>query len=113
MGILYDNSLTAFVVTTLILGGGASWLTGRAIARNWGPVWQVVFYAALLALPVRFLHYSLANGTLLSLQLLLTDTFILIAVGLLSYRLSQTTAMVSQYPWRYERTGPLTWSRKE
>ncbi len=109
MGLLYDNSLTAFLVVTVLLAGGASWLAGRALAQAWRPVGQLIFYAALLALPARFLHFSLANGTLLSLHYLLTDAILLILIGLLSYRLAQTTQMVTQYPWLYERKSPLSW----
>ena len=112
MGILYDNSATAFVIITLALAGGASWMSGRALAQTWQPAWISVAYAALLALPARFLHWSLANGTLLSVHYLVTDALILIAVGLLSYRLAQTTQMVTQYPWLYERTSAFTWTSK-
>ena len=34
MGLIYDNSLTAFLIVTLLLGGGAAWLTGRAGAGS-------------------------------------------------------------------------------
>jgi Domain of unknown function (DUF6867) len=113
MGVVYDNSLTAFVILTLLIGGGAAWMTGRALAQAWRSVWQLVFYAAMLSFPLRFLHWSLAKGTLLSAQFLLTDAAILIGIGLLSYRLSQTTQMVTQYPWLYRRQSPLSWTTKE
>lgn len=112
MGLLYDNSLHAFVLVTLVIGGGAAWMTGRALARSWRPVWQIVACAAALALPVRFLHWSLGGGTLLSAHYLVMDAILLILIGLLSYRLSQTTQMVTQYPWLYERKSPLSWSEK-
>lgn len=113
MGLVYDNSLTAFLIVTLLLGGGAAWLTGRALAQSWRPIGQLIGYAALLALPARFLHFSLANGTLLSVHYLATDAILLILIGLLSYRLAQTTQMVTQYPWLYERKTPLTWGAKQ
>ncbi len=110
MGLLYDNSLAAFVIITLVLAGGAAWLTGRALARAWSPVGLLIFYMLLLALPARFFHWSLAGGTLLSLQFYVTDAIILIAIALLSYRISRTTQMVTQYPWLYRRTSPITWA---
>ena len=110
MGIFYDNSLTAFILVTLVLAGGAAWLTGRAIARTWAPVGLLIGYMLLLALPTRFFHWSLADGTLLSLQFYLIDSLILIAIALLSYRIARTTQMVTQYPWLYRRTGPLSWA---
>ena len=112
MGVLYDNSAFAFVIVTVILGGGAAWLTGRALARSWQPVWKVVTYCLLLALPVRFLHFALGEGTLLSLHYLVVDAVILLALGYLSYRVAQTTTMVNQYPWLYERTSPISWTEK-
>ena len=112
MGILYDNTLFAFIVVTLVLGGGAAWLTGRAVARSWQPLWLCIFYCALLALPVRFLHFSLGDGTLLSAPLLASDMVILVAIGVIAYRVTQVTTMVSQYPWLYERRGPFNWSEK-
>ena len=81
MGTLYDNSLTAFIIITLVLAGGASWMSGRALAQTWQPSWLAVAYAILLALPARFLHWSLANGTLLSAHYLLTDAILLILIG--------------------------------
>ncbi|MDH3582411.1 MAG: hypothetical protein OEM91_17530, partial [Hyphomicrobiales bacterium] len=91
MGLVYDNSLTAFVIVTLVLAGGAAWLTGRALARAWKPIGLLVFYMLLLALPARFFHWSLADGTLLSLQFYLTDAVILTILAILSYRIAQTT----------------------
>lgn len=112
MGILYDNSAFAFLVVTIILGGGAAWLTGRAMAQNWQPLWKAIAYCLLLALPVRFLHFSLGDGTLLSAHYLLVDAIIIVAIGYLSYRVAQTSTMVNQYPWLYERTSPISWSDK-
>ncbi len=113
MGVLYDNSAFAFLVVTVVLGGGAAWLTGRALARSWQPVWKVVAYSLLLALPVRFLHFALGEGTLLSVHYLIVDALILLAMGYLAYRVAQTTTMVNQYPWLYERTSPISWIEKQ
>ena len=109
MGIIYDNSLTAFIVINFVLAGAAAWLTGRALARSWSPVWLVFFYMLLLALPVRFFHWSLADGTLLSLQLYIVDTLLLIAIAFLSYRIARTTQMVTQYPWLSRPTSIVSW----
>jgi len=113
MHILYDNSATAFIVITLILAGAAAWMTGRALAKQWSQVWLVVLYISLLALPVRFFHWSLANGTLLSLQFYLVDAVILIIIALISYRVTRTNQMVTQYPWLYRRTSLFSWEPAE
>ena len=49
-----------------MLGGGASALAGRAIATTWRPWWQVVAYGFILGIAVRFIHFSVFNGTLVS-----------------------------------------------
>ena len=113
MGILYDNSLAAFVIITLLLAGGASWMSGRALAQTWQPVWLAAAYALLLALPARFLHWALADGSLLSAHYFLTDAILLILIGFLSYRIFQTSSMVNQYPWLYERTSLISWGTRK
>ena len=57
-GLSYDgNSIWVFVLLTVILGGGAAALTGRAVASAWRPWWHVVGFVLLLgaAVPVRLL----------------------------------------------------------
>ncbi len=110
MGLLYDNSLAAFIIITVVLAGGAAWLTGRALARSWSSIGVLIFYMLLLALPARFFHWSLANGTLLSPQFYITDAVILIAIALLSFRVARTSQMVTQYSWLYRKTSPLSWA---
>ena len=106
---LSDDSLRVFLVLTVIIGGGAAFLAGRGLARSWKPFWRVYFYMALLAAAVRFFHYALFDGNLLSLYYYLVTYAVLLAAGSLGYRAMRTTQMVSQYRWLYERTSPLTW----
>jgi hypothetical protein len=63
----------------------------------------------LLAPVLRFFHFALGEGTLLSLHYLVVDAIWLLAVAALSWRLRRTRQMTEQYPWLYERAGPLTW----
>jgi hypothetical protein len=60
---LWEVSLFEFIRVTVILGGGAAWLTGRATARTWSPWWQLVLYVVLLTLALRFIHFALFEGT--------------------------------------------------
>jgi hypothetical protein len=60
---LWEVSLFEFVRVTIVLGGGAAWLTGRATARAWSPWWKLVLYVALLTIALRFIHFSLFEGT--------------------------------------------------
>ena len=112
-GFLYEeNSFGVFVLVTLILGGAAAWLTGRAAAQTWRPIWHVIFYCLLLGAAVRFIHFSLFDGTLLTLQFYAVDTVICIAFGLASFRVARAAQMVRQYGWINEGLGAFRWRRK-
>ena len=106
---LSDDSLRVFLVLTVIIGGGAAFLAGRGLAWSWKPFWRVYFYMALLAAAVRFFHYALFDGNLLSLYYYLVTYAVMLAAGVLGFRAMRTTQMVTQYRWLYERTSPLTW----
>lgn len=111
-GILYEETFGVFLLVTLLLGGGAGWLTGRAAAQTWRPVRQVVFYSFLLGAAVRFIHYSLFDGTLLSPQFYLIDTAVCLFFGLLGFRAMRAAQMTRQYRWINETAGFLRWRRK-
>ncbi len=109
-GILYEEpSFWLFVLVTVVLGGWAAWMTGRACAMTWRPIWVTVLYLLILAGAVRFIHFALFGGTLLSLHYYLVDAVVLVAIGLVGYRYVRTRQMTTQYRWLYERTGPLSW----
>jgi hypothetical protein len=109
---LSDDSLRVFLVLTVIIGGGAAVLAGRGLARSWKPFGRVYFYMALLAVAVRFFHYALFDGELLSLYYYLVTYVVLLAAASLGYRNMRTTQMVTQYRWLFERTSPLTWRER-
>ena len=110
MGLFWETSPLHFWVLTVAIGGGAAWLAGRALAQSWRPYWQVLAYMLILGVAVRFFHFALLEGTLLSLKHYLVDTAVLIVISALSYRIARTTQMVTQYPWLYRRSSPLSWS---
>jgi hypothetical protein len=101
-----------FFVITVALGGGAAWLAGKAVAETWRPYALLLFYMVLLAAGVRFIHFALFHGTLLSLPFYLVDLVILAAVGSLGFRVARARQMTTQYSWLYERSGPLAWVRR-
>lgn len=113
MSVLWENAIGVFLLMTIFLGGGAAWLSGRAIAITWRPVWQVGAYMVLLAAVVRFLNYGLFEGTLLSLHYYVVDLVILLIIGGLGFRITRVGQMVTQYPWLYERSGPFAWKRRD
>jgi hypothetical protein len=111
--LLYEEgSFGVFLLVTICLGCGAAWLTGRAIALTWRPGWQVVAYALILGLAVRFIHFALFEGTLLSPHYYLVDTVFCFGAGLLGFRFARAQQMVSQYGWANEAHGPMRWRRK-
>ncbi len=98
-----------FVAVTLVLSGGAAYMTGQAMANRWRSTWVVVGYSLLLGCADRFGVYALADGELWLITGYLIDTAILMAIALLSYRMTKARNMVEQYPWLYERAGLFGW----
>jgi hypothetical protein len=113
MNELYPTeSFLQVLFVTGVLGGGAAWLTGRAIALTWRPLWHAIAYVALLGCAVRFVHFALFEAHLLALASYLADTIFLIVVSCVSWQLARATQMVTQYRWLYQRTSPFTWRRR-
>jgi hypothetical protein len=108
-----ENSLWIFLLVTIVLGGGASALAGRAIAKTWRPWRQVTAYSFILGAAVRFIHFSVFNGTLLSAHYYLVDTAVCMAFGFLGFRSSRAAQMVTQYCWLMEPAGALRWRLKQ
>ncbi|MCC3303597.1 DUF6867 family protein [Sneathiella sp. HT1-7] len=113
MGIIWENSFVTFLFVTVIIGGGAGYLSGRSLASNWRPISHLIFFMMLLAFAVRFFHFALFEGTLLSLHYYVVDALVLIGISLLGYRLTRVRQMVTQYRWLYERAGPFSWREKK
>ena len=100
-----------FVGITVIVFGFASLMTGQALAGTWRPAGWVILYVLLLGFADRFIVWSLFDGDLLSAAGYVVDTAVLLAIGLVSYRVTQVRKMVSQYPWLYGSAGPFAWRR--
>ncbi len=112
MSLIVEDSPWIFLIMTVILGGGAAFLAGQALARGWRPWWKPLVFTIPLGAAVRFLHFALFDGDLSSVHYFVTDTAVLLAAAFLGYRLALTSQMVRQYPWLYERAGPLSWRSK-
>ena len=110
---MIGSTLPVFLGLTVLLIGGAAWLSGQALARNWRPWWQMVLYGMLLGLADRFLSWGLFGGVLLSPGGYVVDSAVIVAIGLVAYRLTLAGRMAAQYPWLYRRTGPFTWRELE
>lgn len=94
-----------FVLFTVVIMGGAGYMTGQAIASTWRPAWQAVAYSLPLGAADRFLVFALFDGDLLSLSGYVLDAAVITAICLIGFRLRQVSKIVGQYPWLYERAG--------
>ena len=106
------TSLGVFIGLTVIISGGAAIMTGRALADGWKPAWMVVAACFGLGLADRFLVYALFEGELLSLSGFLVHFVVIVALALLAWRVTAVRKMVTQYPWRYERTSLFAYREK-
>jgi hypothetical protein len=106
-----EDSFGIFLLVTIFLGGGGAALAGRAIALTWRPWWQVVAYMFVLGGVVRFFHFALFGGTLLSAHYYAADTLVCIALGLAGFHLTRVAQMVRQYRWLNAPAGPMRWRR--
>jgi hypothetical protein len=112
-GVLYEEpSVWLFLFVTVIMGGWAAWMTGRAIAITWRAYWNLILYLLILGAAVRFIHFALFGGTLLSIHYYVIDTIVILIIGTLGFRYYRARQMTSQYRWLYERTGPFGWKEK-
>lgn len=107
-----EGSSGVFLLVSIIFGGGTAWLSGRAIALTWRPLWQIFVYSLFLGCAVRFFHYSLFGGTLLSLHYYLVDSVVCMTLGFFGFRTARVSQMVRQYRWVNAPDGPLRWRRR-
>ncbi len=109
-GVVYEGqSIILFLFVTVLLGGGAAWVSGRSTAQMWRP-WPILLLSVLgLSVAVRFMYYALFTQTFFSLHYYIVDAIILLIIGTIAYRLTLARQMVAQYGWLYERTGPFSW----
>ena len=111
--LLYEEgSFGVFLLISIVLGGGAAALSGRAIATTWRPWWQVVVYSFILGAAVRFIHFSLFGGTLLSAHYYVVDSAVCMTFGFLGFRAARVAQMIKQYRWLNEADGFMRWRRK-
>ena len=113
-GLFYEEDYAGlFLLVTVVMGGGAAWLAGRAIAATWRPWLHVAGYMLILGAAVRFIHFALFEGTLLSLHYYAVDTVVCLIFGFLGFRVTRAAQMATQYGWINARSGLLNWARRE
>ncbi|MGL4636789.1 MAG: DUF6867 family protein [Beijerinckiaceae bacterium] len=112
-GILYEeHSAWLFVLVTVVMGGLAAWQMGRSIALTWRPFAIMPVYVALLTCGVRFLHFALFQGTLLSVQYFIVDFVVLFIAAIIGWRMQRAEQMRTQYSFAFDGAGPVSWRRK-
>jgi len=109
---IYEHGAAwVFLLVTIMIGGTAAFVSGRAIAQTWRPFWQVPIYMLGIAAGVRFFHYALFDEVLLSLQNFAVDFTVAFVAASAGYRLVRAGQMSCQYGWLFRRAGPFGWRR--
>ena len=113
LSLIYEeDSFGVFVLVTVLLGGGAADHQCAPLGGGRRPWAQVVAYSFILGAVVRFFHFALFGGTLLSLHYYLVDSAVCLAFGLVGFRAARAAQMVRQYRWINVAAGPLRWRRR-
>lgn len=110
---ILGSSVPVFLGVTVILFGGAAWMTGKALAVAWKPCWQGLLYGVLLGAGARFITYALFQGELLSPSGYVLSTAVILLDILIAFCLYRAHRMIQQYPWLYERHWLLNWREKQ
>ena len=106
-----DNGVWIFLLVTVAMGASAAWVSGRAIALTWRPLWQLPLYMLLLTGAVRFLHYALFDEIFLALGNFLVDFAVLLIAAAIGHRRTRAQQLATQYPWLFESSGFVSWRR--
>ena len=112
MALLAEKSFLVFLILTVVGGGGAAFMAGRATALGWQPVWQLVIYMMIFGVGLRFLHFALFQETLGSAYYYIVQTAVIIALALLGFQMTRVNQMTEKYPWLYVKNGPFAWRDK-
>lgn len=106
---IWEVSFPEFLLVTVLLAGGAAYLTGRASARSWLPPLHLVIYLILLAAATRFIHFALFSGSLLTPWYYAIDLAVLLAIGFWGRQRTRAVQMATQYGFAYKRSGVTGW----
>ena len=112
MGGIWEVSLGDFLLVTLFLGGGAAYLTGRAVAVDLAALPQPGrLHRSAHRRRTGFIHFALFGGTLLSLQFYVRRFRHPAGARQPGYRVTRAGQMTSQYSWLYRTVGPVFLAR--
>ena len=71
----------------MLLCMGAAWMTGRSVASDWKPLWNLALAVLGLGFGARFLHFALYEAVFLSPARYLMDTLLLAVVAYVGFRI--------------------------
>ena len=91
------NRFWIFFLVSVIMGGSTAYVSGHAIADTWRPFWQVIIYALMIGLAVRFIHFALFQEVLLSAGNYLIDCVVLMLASIVGYVSTRKRQMKRQY----------------
>lgn len=91
-------NVISFLILTIVLGGAAAFMTGRALAGGWKAPVGILLYAVLLAGAVRFLHAALANEPT-GIANAASAYLLMAAFAGAGFALRRRAQMARQYPW--------------
>ncbi len=91
------NGLWIFLLVSVVMGGSTAYVSGRAIADTWRPLWHAFVYALTIALGVRFIHFALFDELLVSGRNYLADCIICCIAAYAGYALARRHQMQRQY----------------
>jgi hypothetical protein len=97
------GDIRVFIGVALVLGGLASFSSGRAVALAWRPLWLLPLYGLPLAFAMRFLSWSLFGEPIGAPAAALIAYGWSLAVQGVSWRLAHNAQMRRQYPWLAEK----------
>ena len=95
--LIWEVTIWEFLLVTVVLAGGAAYLTGRSVARSWLGRTHLVGYMLLLGLATRFIHFALFQGTLLSPYYYVVDLIVLLIIATIGFRVTRSRQMARQY----------------
>jgi hypothetical protein len=113
MALLWEVSLVEFVLVTVVIGGGLAYAIGRSTARSWSGWGQMIFFGLLLTFAVRFLHFSLFNGSFFlpaatfgtALHYVVVDFLVILGFASLGRTLTRRAQLARQYGFLRGKVG--------
>ncbi|WP_182085664.1 DUF6867 family protein [Aureimonas sp. ME7] len=111
LAFLWEVTFFEFLLVSVVIGGALAFAIGRSTARSWSGWGMMVFYCLLLTVAIRFLHFSLFNGTFFlppatiatALHYGIVDAVVILLFASLGRMLTRKGQMARQYRFEGSR----------